>query len=213
VPVEPSAPLPAGVCRPPTPAGECPNYGIDAARVGERPGYSICGVEVTREQAHEALAGGPLVDDSDRWHLTAVGDAPFLKRFLGDVAALPTGTRSKLHVQTYAPTDWPVGLYKLPEGVSLRRPSPGRTAEQVGVVAVTDYSPGKLADLLASVTGVNPAPPPRPSLPAEPEVKPQPPAGPSPTPAAPHAVPDYPGLLALLLALVGLVASFFRRPA
>src|SRR5262249_2714953 len=141
VAIEPPAPLPAGVKRAQTPAtaGECPNYGIDATRVHEQPSYSICGVEVTREQAHAALAGGSLVDDSDRWPLTAVGDAAFLGRFRADVAGLPSATRSKLHVQTYAPADWPVALYRLPVGVNLRKPSPVRTAEQVGVIPAADY--------------------------------------------------------------------------
>jgi hypothetical protein len=204
VAIDPPAPLPVGVKRVPTPAAvaELPNFGIDSVRVHEKPGYSICGVEVTREEAHAALAGGSLVDDSDRWHLTGVGDAAFVKRFLGDVAALPADTRAKLHVQGYGPGDWPVALFKLPAGVNLRRPSPVRTAEQVGVIGVADYTPAKLAELLAPVTGVSPATP-------KPPVKPEPAAEPQADPPSPP--PDRSAFVALILAAVALILGVLRR--
>jgi hypothetical protein len=189
---------------------ECPNYGLDSARVAEGSRYSISGVEVTREEAHAALAGGPLTDDSDRWHLTAVGDAEFLKRFLGDVAALPARTRGKLHVQGYGPTEWPVVLFDLQVGVSLRKPSPARTAEQVGVIGVADYTPARLAELLAPVTGVPPAPAPRP--PADPVPNIAPPGEPSPA-VDPEPSTPWSAVLALIAAVVSLVLGVFRRGA
>ena len=166
---------------------------------------------MTREEAHAALAGGSLVDDSDRWHLTAVGDPAFLTRFRGDVAALPAETRAKLHVQAYAPTDWPVTLFTLPPGVNLRRPSPVRTAEQVGVITVADYTSAKLAELLAPVSGgaAPLAPSPRPKSPTTPHA--EPPADQPSEPNTPEPAPDRSALLALILAVATLLLGVYRR--
>lgn len=212
-PIVPPAPLPVAVSRlqPFATGSAWPNFGIDTARVDQLPTYSICGVAVTREEAHAALAGGSLVDDSDRWHLTAVGDAAFQARFQRDVAVLPATIRSRLHVQSYAPTEWPVSVFALPTGVCLRKPSPSRTAEQVGVVTVADYTPAKLAELLSTITGASPVPNPRPKPPAVPTPEGEPtheqllPVSQSPT--------DVPGAVALVLALALLILSVLRRPA
>lgn len=138
-----------------------PNFGVESGHFRERPSYTISGVEVSREEAHAALIGGPLVDDSNRWHLTAVGDARLRKRFLEDVTELPAEIRAKLHIQTYGPEEWPVAHFQLPTGVSLRKPSPGRIAPEVGVVAEADYTFEKLTELLNLITRIAPAPPPR----------------------------------------------------
>jgi hypothetical protein len=214
VPTAPPAPLPAAVTRPSPPATVvCPNFGIEATQLVARPSYSISGIEVTREEAHAALAGGSLVDDSDRWHLTAVGDAAFQRRFAADVTALPAEVRRKLHIQAYGSTEWPVELYRLPAGVSLRKPSPVRTAEQVGVVAGADYSPGNLRELINVVVGTNPAPAPRLKPPPAPISDPR---G-LPIDDTPAPVPSEPGTemsagLALVVAVAILVLNVIRRP-
>jgi hypothetical protein len=147
-----------------------PLTGVESDKVHAGPSYSINGREVTRDQAHTAL-GGSLVDDSDHWHLTAVGDPDFIARFKADVAKLPAATRSKLLVQTYAPDHWAVSLFDLPQGVSLRKPSTNRVAAEVSRKSATDYAgPGSLDAILSAEGG--------------PEWKPSPPA-PAPTPKQP----------------------------
>lgn len=173
-PIEPPAPLPAGVrqttppsAEPPTSVGE--NYGLMRDKIHQRTSYSITGRESTEETVHERL----LNNDGDRWHLTAVGDAAFLTRFKGDVGALPAATRAKLHTQAYTSDSWTIKLFSLPAGVSLRKPATARRSEQLGTLAVADYSAAKLAELLNLMNG------PRPS-PAKPDDKPLTPAGPRP---------------------------------
>lgn len=195
--IAPPAPLPMNVETSPATA---PNYGIDPARVYQRASYSISGVEVTRAEAHAALTGGPLIDDSDRWHLTAVGDAAFVTRFQNDVAALGAEVRGKLHVQCYAASDWPVAFFRLPTGVSLRRPASGGVAEQVGTLSASDYASAKLADLLAPLTGTRPTPA-------------KPAAVPGADPQPPTASPDRSTMLALIVAAIALCLSVFRRGA
>jgi hypothetical protein len=208
VPIDPPAPLPPGVAASPPPRIDpYPNFGIDRTRLEETVSYSICGVEVTREEAHAALTGGALVDDSDRWHLTAVGDEAFLGRVRADVAALPSDGRARLHVQTYSPQNWAVAHFQLPRGVSLRKPSPIRTAEQVGTIAPEDYTAARLADLLKWVVIDPPSPPPQPVPPAP--VLPSPPPANSPVPPA-LDVPASP-LLALVVSAVLLIVGQFRR--
>lgn len=185
-----SAVVPVPVARP---YGE-ENYGVDSSRIHTAPRYSINGVEVTRPQAMAALAGadGPLADDSDRWHLTAVGDPAFLGRVRQDVAALPAELRNRLLFQAYSPDHWAVSQFKLSVGVSLRKPSPVRVAPDVGVIPAGEYSAARLSDLLAEPGGPAPRLEPRP--------------GPLPTPV-PRG-PDW-SLWAAVIVLIAIL--FFRK--
>lgn len=175
------------------------NHGVDASKIHAHPRYSINGSPCTKGEAERILVGADgLKDDSNRWHLTAVGDAAFLERFKVDVAGLPVDTRGKLLVQAYSSDAWPVAAYKLPGGVSLRKPSPGRTASEVGSVPVASYTAASLADLLSLPDGPTPKPKPTPA--------PQPTPGPEPTPGpVPTPTPkpnQLPWLIAAALALV-----------
>lgn len=157
----------------PAVVGDAENYGVDTAKIAGAPRYSFRGTECSRAVARALLAGGsPLADDSDCWHLTAVGDPDYLAKFRQAVDKLPPDVRVKLHVQGYRPLDWPVGQYKLPAGVSLRKPSPERVAAEVGVsagcslgdlLALLRLPGGPLPPLPKPVDPPNPAPVPAPA--------------------------------------------------
>lgn len=178
--------------------------GVVPEKVHDHPPYSISGRPCSKAEAHAAF-GGALADDSDRWHLTAVGDAALLRAFSADVAALPADLRAKLLVQAYSPDRWEVGLFRLPPGVSLRTPSPGRTAAQVGAVAPAEYGAAALADLLASEGG--PAWKPKPPAPLAGPKQPDPAPAPAPRPDSPQGSDGW--CYALLAALVFLIREVF----
>jgi hypothetical protein len=164
--------------------GAIENHGVDSKRIHSHPPYTINGRAVTKEQAQAAM----LADDSARWHLTAVGPMEFLSRVAADVSALPDQVRAKVLFQAYPSGHWAASAFKLPEGLSLRRPSPARAAADVGVVTPGEYSGAKLGALLAMKGGplyVEPAPvPPQPD---GPKIEPAP--APVPQPGAP--VPQW----------------------
>lgn len=203
---------------PPSPT----NFGVDGGKIHAHPHYSINGVPVSKEIALSMLGAGPIADDSDRWHLTAVGDGEFLGRVTADVLALPADVRGKLHFQPYAPDSWPVGQFKLPAGVSLRKPSPVRTGGDVGAIPVAGYDAGKLAGLLALPGGPTYKPVPTPAPQPSPAPVPPPPfnpPGPGPLPAPPPPEPapaPQPnngggGVPAWLVVLVGVVVYILAR--
>ena len=202
--------LPAGVQSPAArPQGDDVPTGVVPERISEAPGYSLTGRPCTREEAHRAIGAGVLSDDSDRWHLTAVGGPTLFTKVRAEVANLPEAVRAKLLVQCYGEADWPVAQFKLPAGVSLRRPSPGRESPEVGVIPAADFAAGTktLADLLSLPDGPTPrpAPPPKPPEPKQPD---RPGPGPNTPPApsrTPFPIPDSPpwwaGAIGLLLYL------------
>ncbi len=203
----PAVELPAGAAqaRPLTATGESiPPGGVVPHRVHDAPAYSLSGRPCSKDEAHAAVGGGNLADDSDRWHLTAVGGPDLAAKVRADVAALPADLRGKLLVQVYPPDAWPVTQFQLPPGVSLRAPSPGRTSAQVGAVGVAEYTAGvtPLTELLSVVGGPTPkpAPPPAPPAPAKPDT-------PAPTPG-PLSAPVLP---LWVLILGGALFLFLRR--
>lgn len=166
--------------------------GVVSDKIHTGPEYSICHNGVTRPatkaEAHGFLATNGLSDDSDRWHLTAVGDSAFTDRFLADVRSLPADVKAKLAVQIYAPGHWAVDLFKLPLGIDLRKPGPSRSAAVVGTLP-TVYTLGDLDDLLALPGGpvLRPTPPPKMPDPVPP--KPVDPPHVEPKPDAPKPDP------------------------
>lgn len=176
------------------------NHGVDASRIHTAPKYSINGVEASRLRALREMTGGSIFsDDSDRWHLTAVGDAGFLEKFRSDVATLPDPLKSRILVQAYTPDRWEVSIYKLPVGVNLRKPSPIRTAANVGAIPAGEYTAAKLVDLLTSADGPDPKIVPKPDpAPVNPD---------QPAPANP--VPNFPVWLAI--AIAALVVIIWRK--
>ncbi|MBN9521102.1 hypothetical protein J0H58_21715 [bacterium] len=185
--------------------------GVLTDRIHEHPEYSLSGRPCTREECHAAVGAGTLADDSDRWHLTAVGDAALISKLRADVLALEPAVRGKLLVQCYTADAWPVTQFGLPQGLSLRAPSPARNGAQLGAVGVAEYAAGttKLTDLLSVAGGPTPKPPPPPPPPAPPK-----PPEPSPTPApSPNPVPSIPMPPWWVLALGGLWLLFRRCPS
>ena len=162
---------------PPATAGDVLPTGVVSDRIHEAPAYSRNGQEVTKDEAHAALGSSALADDTDRWHLAAVGDPAFIALFRADVAKLPAATRDKLLVQAYSPSAWQVAQFQLPSaGVLLRQPTTGRVSADVGMIPATEYSSTRLATLLGEPTGPTPRPP---------EPKPKPGSPDSPTPTSP----------------------------
>jgi hypothetical protein len=190
--------------------------GVVSDRIHSHPEYSVSGVKVSKAHAHSLLVGANgLADDSDLWHLTCVGDIALQQRFGNDLDALPGPVRIKLHVQRYEPGHWAVAQFKLPAGVSLRKPSPGRVAADVGAVPPSEYSAARLADLLAMTGGPlwRPAPPKQPAPnpgpdPLEP-VKPGPKVGPGPD-KAPEPGPDKTPACVLCAALLAALLAVFK---
>lgn len=214
IPIDPPAPLPfaaGGV----EAAGE--NYGVDNSKIHSGTRYTLAGgLEISRERAHALLGEGGLTDDSDYWHLTAVGDADLCTAVRRHVTALPAEVRDKLHLQCYNPAAWPVAHFSLPAGVSLRRPSPQRTAAEVGSIAGSDYTEARLKELLAAPGGPTHRPKPTPTPAPQPTPQPDPnngPNAPSPNPPAP-AVPantDLFGCGAACAAILLLVLHYLKR--
>lgn len=149
-----------------------PPTGVVSDKIHLHPAYTLNGREVSKDQAHAALGSTSLADDSDRWHLSAVGDASFLQRFRADVEKLPAAIRAKLLVQAYLPAAWQAVQFQLPAGVVLRKPTVGRVSSNVGTIAAAEYSSQRLDDLLGDAAG--PAPRPKPPGPND-----------TPSPAAP----------------------------
>lgn len=160
-------------------AEDFPKHGVDAAKMNAEMTWKHNGETITK-QVFEILA---LTDDSERWNLTIVGDAGFLRKVRDDVTALPTATRAKLHVQSYAPGDWPTSQFKVNQGVTLRRPAVNRVGGDVGELSVPDYSLTRLQDLLCAHDGPTPRPAPAP-LPK--------PKEPAPVPVIPNVMPGPP---------------------
>lgn len=189
------------------------NYGIDNTKIHTQPEYTINGIGVDKYAVQAVMAGGgPFADDSDRWHLTAVGDTAALARFKADVAELPEDVRAKLLIQSYGPAEWPVVAFALPVGVSLRKPSVNREAAEVGTVKAADYDAAKLLGLLQSTGGPVPAPAkPAPANPVNP-AKPDSPVNPAaPVVPAPAPAPAGNSLALWVTAFVALLVAIFKR--
>jgi hypothetical protein len=135
--------------------------GVDWEKVDRGHGYSKNGRSIPKHEAFAAL--NALLDDSNKLHLTFVGDAEKLK---AAQASLTNRDLSKYHIQFYAPTDWAVSQFSIPTGWSLRAASPeGRFAEQIGTADTLD----DLLKLLEPVAPVTPPAPPAPDAPVWPD--------------------------------------------
>jgi len=178
-----------------------PQGGVIPDRLTAGTRYWRNGEPCTRDEAHTALR---LADDSERWNLAIVGEPSFKRKVTDDVATLPAGVRAKLHVHSYAPTDWQVAQFKLGLGVTLRQPAHARIGADLGSVATADYSASRLGELLASEGG-----PVRNSAP-----KPLPNVAPAPTPRPADSTPNpatNSGGFILLAAFTSLIYLILRR--
>lgn len=189
--------------------------GVVPEKIHDAPRYSLNGVECDKAHALAAMGANPLADDSDRWHLAAVGDEAFTARVRADVEKLPKETRGKLLFQAYAPSHWAVDLFDLPRGVTLRKPSPGRTSADVGaLIADADYSAAALDNLLALEGGPNYKPkPPAPKVdpaPVRPEPHKQPDDAP-PAPAKPNHAPWCVAIASVLAFVIRELVLLLRK--
>jgi hypothetical protein len=166
-----TSPLPEGVTAPVGSSAELPT-GVEPGHIRSGHRYTAAGKEISRAAAFAALSSS-LTDDSGRWHLTIVGNEDLATRVRADVAA--AGLQEKLLIQAYSSTDWPVSVYSLAEGVSLRAPSPGRVAAEIAAVPSATYSAERLSWLLSQPGGPAPTPEPAPVGP-EPEPVPSSPS-------------------------------------
>jgi hypothetical protein len=176
------------------------NHGVDPAKIHPAPEYTLNGARVTREQVYAAFGAGKLLDDSSRWHLTAVGDVAFRAKVKADVDAMPAAVRAKLHTQFYGVEEWPVATFGLPTGVSVRKPAVGRKAAETGTIPANEYTAAKLADLCP----VKKPEPPKPVEPKQPDATPAPQPKPKQpdVPPAPAPQPNPNNWLAILAAVL-----------
>jgi hypothetical protein len=182
------------------------NYGVDRDKIHSGERYTLSnGQEISKGRAHALVAGNGLVDDSHRWHLTVVGDDAFQAKVKAHLDALKSEQKEKLLVQYYAPDHWTVSRYSLPNGVSLRKPSPVRTSEEVGVIPPAEYTLERFLLLLLWLDGQPKPPvpplPPVPPSPPPPNVQPAPDTPVNPLPVTPSAPLSLPALLLMLGAL------------
>lgn len=170
------------------------NSGIAIDKIGKSHRYWYNDVECSRAKIF-ALVSDPgangLTDDSDRYHLSIVGaDRAVVASWFAPGGPFEKYAR-RLHVQVYAPTDWPA-KDRLRSVVTLQEP-----AKIGGKIAASgsDAARDKVGALLASVFDApEPAPAPR--------VDPTPPVEPAPVePAKPRW---FQALLALVLGWLGI---------
>lgn len=160
---------------------EIENYGIDTSKIHQQQRYTLPdGSCVPKGRAHALIAGAEgLPDDSGKWHLTIVGDDAYQAKVKAILDKVGDDKKNKLHIQFYTQDRWEVKSFDLPKGISLRKPSPVRTSEQVGVITADDLSLNDLLELLKLIDGIVPKPAPTPN--SRPNPDPNTPA-PTPTP-------------------------------
>ena len=157
------------------------NFGVSDSKVHTAKRWFLNGREVSKEDASDAL----LKDDSDRFHLTAVGDRDFLEQCKSEVSKLESADRARIHFQTYAPNSWAVTQFNLKTGVTLRKPARNRIGEEIGRVDRADQLGHLVADFF------------------HPQPKPMPAPAPGPEPTEPK--PSVPMWAWYLLAIAGVV--------
>ena len=202
-PKEPPVGLSPPSCEPSDPA----NKGIDTKRLSNAKRYWINDVEVNQAQAYAAMleTSDPFVDDSDKYHLSVIGDRKAVNALFAPGGKLEKYGR-RLHIQVYSPTDWPAKKI-LTSIVTLQEPA------KAGGRIVGTAKDAADESIQKVIAGVFDPPPPKPEplkpapVPA-PEPKPEPAPAPTPVPAPPVA-PKPEGLIWAVLG--ALLALLLRR--
>lgn len=178
--------------------------GVIPSKVEQQLSFSCNGANCSKDKAYQALFGtSPFNDDSSLYHLTIVGTVDFTYQVKADLAKLDKSTVAKMHVQVYSPTDWPVGFFRVPVGVTLRKPTGNRQSVQVATMSDTDYKGPESLDAILRTDGeVLPKLPDVPKVPTKPAPQPTPDPSPEPSPApsSPWNIPSW--LTPLLLLLI-----------
>ncbi len=179
--------------------GSC--FGVDEEKLRAGTRWILNGVEVNRAAALRAFGEEDLVDDSDRYHLTAVGDETFLSAARVSFAKLTSADRQRFHFHGYTPDRWEVKAFDLTPGVTVRKPAVDRYGADAGK---TEKAEG-LLDLVDAIFRPKPPAPPTPPAPPAPAPGPNVP----PTPVTPEPDLTVPGWVTLLSgAVLALLARF-----
>lgn len=206
-------PVPGQLIEQAPPPREVTNFGILTDEVHQFKAYWVSGSRTTRHDAEAVLRGDTLTDDSGKFNLSVVGPAAFQAKFKADWSTVDTKFTARVNVTYFDPSDWQVGVFKLPLGVQLRTPAKNTPAGRIaagptlGIVPQDVYDLVKLLELLGLMDGPKPTPP-TPVTPP-PATPPADPAIPKPTdptpPSTPKDVPALPLVIAgvLLLLLKG----------
>ncbi len=175
------------------------NFGVDLDKMQGGKRWFHNGAETSKEDVLAAVAGGNLVDDSDKWFLCFVGTPAEQAAFAAAAKQLEPTAAAKLHVKAYSSADWQVTQFGLPPGVSIRKAARGRVGEEAGRLA-GEVSGDNLQRFVADSFS-----PPKPMPPAPPAPGPQP----DPTPAPEPAPPSTPfGIPMWLLAAVAVAVTY-----
>lgn len=165
------------------------NFGIDAAKVHDGKRWTLNGRECSRDDVFKAM----LTDDSDRYHLVAVGHPTFRGTVAAALARLPAEDRGRILFNGYDPEHWAVKLFELQPGITLRKPARNRVGADAGHSAAA----ADLAGLVEAAFRPRPAPDPTP----EPQPDPAP---------GPGRFPYGPAIAAALVVLF-LVSRRFQK--
>lgn len=183
------------------------NHGIITDKVSRGYRYWIDGVECSRVKAFAAALApvDGLVDDSDRYHLSVVGDKAVVDAlFAGPLAKYA----ARIHLQVYAPDAWPV-VDRLKAIVTLQEPA--KIGGKIAASASTADSAGIGKVLTDTFDPPKPTPTPEPPKPAPtPTPTPPPTPHPAPDPAPTPAMPDW--LKAVLIAIAAAFGWKFVQP-
>jgi hypothetical protein len=203
--IAPLASPPDGIPGPAEPEPtKCWDYGLDIHRIPQAHRYWLNGIECSRAKAFAAVADpGGLVDDSDRYHLSIVGERKALLQLFASGGPLDRFNR-RVHLQVYSPTDWPA-KDRLSSIVTLQEP-----AKIGGKIVGTSSDVKELGRILADVFDP-PVPPKKPDQPMVPPIPDKPDLGPpvNPTPPSPLRAPGGPAWLKALI--YGIAAWILMR--
>lgn len=145
--------------RPPAPPADQPLTGVVWEKVKGGNRYTICGHEITKDLAHEALlesGASEVPNDSGKIRLTLIGTDEECKTAFSALAK--ANLTDNMVVQSYRPDDWAVrpgfvtaghpSIYmQAPDGkVLLRQSAFDNTTVQAVRKAVPDYDPKKDPD-------------------------------------------------------------------
>lgn len=178
--------------------------GVIPSKVEQQLSFSCNGENCSKDNAYKALFGSSLFnDDSKLYHLTIVGTVDFAYQVKADLGKLDKSIVSKMLIQVYSPTDWPVGYFRVPVGVTLRKPTGNRQSVQLATVSDSDYKGLESLDKILRTDGeIMPKLPDAPKEPVKPApspVVPEPTPTPVPLPTLPWAIPSWITPLLLLL--------------
>lgn len=139
---------PAGVPSPPFEASDDFNKGIHFTKLRTGCRYWVGETECSRAKAYAAVSDpGDLIDDSDKYHLSIIGDKTLVDKWFAGPLAKYT---KRLHVQCVASDSW-IAKERLHSAVTLQEPAKiggrivgtaiGATLESVSSILADVFDP------------------------------------------------------------------------